>query len=92
MKHLDIIVQGEVQGVGFRQAAKAVANQLGVKGTVRNEKDGSVNIEAEADDTLLDLFLDFCREGSETSHVTLVESQEGKLKNYRNFEILKRGL
>jgi len=92
MKHLDIKVQGKVQGVGYRAAAKAVANQLGVNGTVKNEKDGSVTIEAEADETLLDLFLDFCRDGAETAHVTSIESHEGELKNYRNFEILRRGL
>ena len=92
IKHLDITVQGQVQGVGFRQAAKAVANQLGVRGTVKNEKDGSVTIEAEADETILDLFLDFCNEGSDTAHVTGVQSHEGELKNYRNFEVLKRGL
>jgi acylphosphatase len=92
IKHLDITVQGQVQGVGFRQAAKAVANQLGVKGTVKNEKDGSVSMEAEADESILELFLDFCNEGSDTAHVTGVQSHEGELKNYRNFEVLKRGL
>jgi acylphosphatase len=92
IKHLDITVKGKVQGVGYRQATKAVANQLGVRGTVKNEKDGSVTIEAEADDTLLELFLDFCREGAELAHVESLESHEGELKNYRNFEVLKRGL
>jgi acylphosphatase len=92
IKHLDITVQGKVQGVGFRQAAKAVANQLSVRGTIKNEKDGSVVIEAEADETILELFLDFCNEGSDTAHVTGVQSHEGEVKNYRNFEVLKRGL
>jgi acylphosphatase len=92
IKHLDIIVEGKVQGVGFRMAAKAVADQLGVRGTVKNQKDGTVAIEAEADSTLLDMFLDFCREGSDTAHVTGVQCHEGELKNYRNFEVLKRGL
>ncbi|MES2274401.1 MAG: acylphosphatase [Bacteroidota bacterium] len=92
IKHLDIIVEGKVQGVGFRVAAKAVADQLGVRGTVKNQKDGTVAIEAEADVTLLDMFLDFCREGSDTAQITAVQSHEGELKNYRNFEVLKRGL
>jgi acylphosphatase len=92
IKHLDIKVEGKVQGVGFRQSTKAVADQLGVKGTVKNEKDGSVSIEAEADETLLDLFMDHCHEGSDTAEVTSVQSQEGEVKNYRNFEVLKRGL
>ena len=92
MKHLDIIIKGKVQGVFFRASAKAVADQLGVKGTVRNDPNGDVVIEAEADQSTLDLFLDFCHEGPEDAKVTSVETNEGELKNYRNFEVLKRGL
>jgi len=92
MRHLDIIIKGKVQGVFFRASAKAVADQLGVKGTVRNDPNGDVIIEAEADKSTLDLFLDFCHEGPENAKVTLVETNEGELKNYRNFEVLKRGL
>jgi|SRR5476651_262439 len=92
IKHIDITVKGQVQGVGFRVAAKAVADQLGVKGSIRNQRDGSVAIEAEGDDTMLEIFLDFCREGSDTAHISSVDLHEGELKNYRNFEVLKRGL
>lgn len=92
MKHLDITVKGKVQGVFFRASAKAVADQLGVKGTVKNDPNGDVVIEAEADQPTLDLFLDFCHEGPENANVTSVETNEGELKNYRNFEVLKRGL
>lgn len=92
MRHLDITVKGKVQGVFFRASAKAVADQLGVKGTVKNDPSGDVIIEAEADQTTLDLFLDFCHEGPENAQVTSVETNEGELKNYRNFEVLKRGL
>jgi acylphosphatase len=90
MKHIDIKVIGRVQGVSFRATAKAVADQLGVRGTVRNMEDGSVFIEAEADESILEMFLEFCNEGSDYSEVTGVSVSEGELKNYRNFEILKR--
>ena len=49
MKHLDIIVEGKVQGVFFRAATKAVADQLGVKGFVKNLANGTVYIEAESE-------------------------------------------
>jgi len=92
MKHLDITVKGKVQGVFYRVTTKAVADQLGVRGTVKNDPNGDVIIEAEADQSTLDLFLDFCHEGPEDAKVTSVETNEGELKNYRNFEVLKRGL
>ncbi|MGE8242520.1 MAG: acylphosphatase, partial [Sphingobacterium sp.] len=40
MKHLNISIRGKVQGVFFRLTAKAVADQVGVKGFVLNQKDG----------------------------------------------------
>ncbi|WP_342648722.1 acylphosphatase [Mucilaginibacter sp. CSA2-8R] len=90
MKHLDITVRGKVQGVFYRASTKAVADQLGVKGCVKNMPDGNVFIEAEAEATLLDMFLEWCHEGPERARVTAVESQGGELKNYRNFEVVKR--
>lgn len=38
---------GRVQGVGFRYRAKYVAGQLGITGWVRNEWDGTVEMEAQ---------------------------------------------
>ncbi len=92
MKHLDITVKGKVQGVFYRTSTKAVADQLGIRGTVRNEADGNVIIEAEGEPALLDMFLDWCNEGPENAEVNAVETNEGELKNYRNFEVLKRGM
>lgn len=90
MKHLNIIIKGKVQGVFFRASTKAVADQLGVKGVVRNEANGDVYIEAEADDMFMELFLDWCAEGPENAQVTSVEKHEGELKNYRNFEVVRK--
>lgn len=39
-----LIIQGYVQGVGFRATAKHYAKNLGLTGTVRNLSDGSVEI------------------------------------------------
>ncbi|TWR24847.1 acylphosphatase [Mucilaginibacter achroorhodeus] len=90
MKHLDITVTGKVQGVFFRKSTKAVADQLGVRGFVRNEANGDVFIAAEADDAILDMFMDWCNEGPEDAKVTSVTTNEGEVKNYRNFEVVKK--
>ena len=47
MKHLSIHVSGKVQGVFFRASAKGKAEELNIKGNVRNNADGSVSIEVE---------------------------------------------
>jgi acylphosphatase len=71
---------------------KAVADQLGVKGFAKNEKDGSVYMEAEGDDFSLETFLEFCSKGSDKAVVEKVDILEGEWKNYRNFEIVKKSL
>ena len=90
MKHLNITVNGNVQGVSFRISTKAVADQLQIKGVVKNMPNGSVYIEAEGDDFSLDTFLEWCNEGPLQANVQKIEVVEAELKNYRNFEILKK--
>ena len=89
-KHLDIVVSGKVQGVYFRLTTKAVADQLGVKGTARNKPDGTVAIEAEGDPFSLDAFLEWCHDGPERAVVEKVVANEGEMKNYRNFEVIRK--
>lgn len=91
-KHFNIKVTGKVQGVFYRDSTKAVADQLGIKGFIRNENDGSVYAEAEGDDFAINQFLDWCREGPDRARVEHVESTEGEMKNYRNFEAVKKNL
>ena len=90
MKHLDITISGKVHGVFYRASSKAVADQLGIKGSARNRPDGTVFIEAEGDNFSLELFLEFCHKGSDRAVVENVSVCEAELKNYRNFEIVKK--
>jgi acylphosphatase len=52
-----IVFQGRVQGVGFRVRTKSLAQKFGVTGWVRNEPDGTVMLEAQAPEEILDAFL-----------------------------------
>ncbi len=91
MNHWKILVRGKVQGVYFRATTKAVADQLGIKGFVLNEPDGSVYIEAEGDDFALESLVDFCEEGPDGAEVTSVEAHKSdELMHFKNFEVLKR--
>ena len=92
MKHINIKIKGKVQGVFFRASTKAVADQIGVKGFVKNEKDGSVYVEAEGLATFLDMFLEWCHHGPDKASVEKIEVTEGELKNFNNFEVIKKNL
>lgn len=90
MKHWNIRISGNVQGVYFRFTTKAVADQLGIKGFVTNKPDGKVYIEAEGDQFALDSLLEFCHEGPDRAEVEHVEVEDSELKGFKNFEIIKK--
>lgn len=88
MKHLNIKIFGRVQGVGFRFNTKKKASDLGLKGFVKNENDGSVYIEAEGDEELLGKFVSWCEKGPSFAKVKRIEKEEGELQNFKDFKIV----
>jgi acylphosphatase len=90
MKSLKIIVSGRVQGVFYRASTKAVADQMGIRGIIKNKKDGSVYIEAEGDESFMDDFIDWCKYGPDDARVDDIVIEEIEVKNYRNFDVLKK--
>jgi acylphosphatase len=58
-----------VQGVYFRAFTRKKALQLGVNGYTRNLADGQVEIVAEADEDILEKFIQWCHKGPITARV-----------------------
>jgi len=85
MKHLNIKIYGQVQGVSFRYYSKEQANALGLTGFVRNATDGSLYIEVEGELEVLEKFIDWCRIGPSLAQVEKIEIEEGKVKGYKEF-------
>ncbi len=69
-----IRVEGRVQGVSYRAYAQKKATELGLIGFARNLPDGQVEIVAEGPADNLQLFVDWCREGSPASEVSAVQA------------------
>ena len=65
-----IIVQGRVQGVGYRWFSMQIAQQLGIKGYVKNLFNGDVEIFAQGDDASVQQFINQLRKGPSFSNVT----------------------
>jgi len=57
MKKVILHISGNVQQVGFRAKAVAIANALDIKGNVQNLPDGRVKIIAEGNDADLERFI-----------------------------------
>ncbi|MBF0699584.1 acylphosphatase [Streptococcus danieliae] len=90
MKKVRMIVQGRVQGVGFRWSVWELANSLGgITGRVWNREDGLVEILAQAEDTAkMALFIQEVRKGpSPFSKVTYVDVTLANFPSYEDFAI-----
>ncbi len=82
------VISGRVQGVGFRFFAERVANQLGIRGYVKNRWDGAVEVYAIGDAASLEEFQRHLAQGPRSAHVTgIEESDEPVRKEYSTFMI-----
>jgi acylphosphatase len=70
-------IRGRVQGVFYRESARAEAERLGLTGWVRNLPDGSVAAVAEGDEGPLQEFVAWCHRGPPAARVQSVEVTEG---------------
>jgi acylphosphatase len=86
-KHYNVIVSGKVQGVFYRASTKQKADELGVAGFVENLPEGTVYMEAEGEQRLLDELVQWCKRGPHGARVDNVEVTEGELMNFERFEI-----
>jgi acylphosphatase len=66
---LRIVVTGRVQGVGFRAWAIAEARRRGVRGWVRNRRDGAVEALLIGPPKALDAMVEACRRGPGAARV-----------------------
>jgi acylphosphatase len=85
---LSAIVKGDVQGVGFRATAKALAQQLKLTGFARNLADGSVEICAQGEKAQLEQLLAGLRKEFSAIHHIDFKFQPVKEK-YADFKILR---
>ncbi len=74
LTRLQAEVRGLVQGVNFRWYAQRRANELGLRGFVRNLPDGSVQVIAEGPRWSMEALLDFLRVGPSAAIVEGVET------------------
>ncbi len=76
LRHVHLTILGQVQGVGFRYFAYTMATQLGVVGWVHNLGDGSVEIEAEAPDLVMEQFIHYVKQGPSYGRVDELKVQQ----------------
>lgn len=73
MRRVRVLVDGRVQGVGYRYSACAEARRLGLSGWVRNRSDGRVELEAEGPEAEVEQMITWCRRGPAFAQVSQVD-------------------
>ncbi|MEW5871325.1 MAG: acylphosphatase [Chloroflexota bacterium] len=72
---LHAIVEGRVQGVGFRYFVEETAVNLGLQGWVRNRWEGSVEVVAEGPRASLEKLLAALQRGPRAAFVSNIENR-----------------
>jgi acylphosphatase len=69
------LIHGRVQGVGFRWWTRSLAIRLGIRGSVKNLPDGSVELRAAGDDAAMARLRAALHEGPPGSRVERVDEE-----------------
>jgi len=75
---LRLEIRGSVQGVGYRWSMAEQARRLGVRGWVRNRRDGSVEALVAGPPEALDRIVAWARKGPESAVVAAVDISAGE--------------
>ena len=85
-----LIIEGRVQGVGYRASLAEQAIALGLSGWVRNRRDGTVEAGIDGDAAAVDALILWAQRGSPAARVTqvIVEDLEPRASSDGTFKIL----
>ncbi|MCD4747404.1 MAG: acylphosphatase [Bacteroidales bacterium] len=89
-KLLNILISGDLRDAGIRFHTMQAAYKYGVRGTVRYIEDYSIFIIAEGEEDKLNNFVNWCKRGPLGVRVDKVEIEEGEIKNYKKFDMVRR--
>jgi acylphosphatase len=78
LKAFHVRVYGRVQRVGYRRFILDSAQELGLSGYVKNEKDGSVTIFAQGDEAILEKFIEMLKSPPPPAHIKSIDVGEAK--------------
>ena len=90
MHTIHLLITGKVQGVFYRASAKDVADRLGLKGWIRNTKEGDVEAVVTGEQNEVMLFARWCRQGPPRADVEDVIVTEKPEEGFADF-VVERG-
>lgn len=89
MPTIHLLIEGDVQGVFYRASAKKIADELGVKGWIKNTAEGNVEAVVSAGEEQLKQFKAWCRKGPAKAMVKRLEETEQEELSLVDFRIIR---
>ncbi|AGB41455.1 acylphosphatase [Halobacteroides halobius DSM 5150] len=68
-KAIKAVIEGRLQGVGYRASTQQQATKLNIKGYVRNSDGNEIEVIAQGEEENLEKFIQFLKEGTTRSEV-----------------------
>ncbi|MEM3405503.1 MAG: acylphosphatase [Candidatus Pacearchaeota archaeon] len=87
-KAIKLYIFGNVQGIFFRNFIKEKADEVGVKGYVRNKEDGSVECWFEGDIDKVEKLIEICSTQHKDAVIKRIDKIEEKFQNFKEFKII----
>ena len=81
-----VMVEGEVQGVFFREECRQQARDAGVAGSARNLADGRVEVVLEGEEDAVGRVVDWCRQGRSGAEVPGIDVSDEEPEGLSGFE------
>lgn len=73
-----LIIEGRVQGVGYRANTRRMANKLNIRGWVRNLRNGDVEVLVEGPEVEVQKLIVWCHRGPTSAYVSKVKVEKSE--------------
>lgn len=89
MPTVHLLIKGKVQGVFYRASAKEIADELGLKGWIKNTNEGYVEVLITGDEEQLKVFIEWCWKGPRRAEVEDVIVTRKEEIGFGNFSVIR---
>jgi acylphosphatase len=90
MPTIHLTIKGKVQGVFFRASAKDKADEIGVRGWVKNTDDGNVEAMVNGNKEQLQKFIEWCKTGPPRAVVTDIAITYKEEEIFDGFRVFRK--
>lgn len=89
MKIVHLLISGKVQGVFFRESARKLAEELRIKGWIKNRNDDKVEALISGDENDVNDFISWCHTGPERAEVTEMTVSQQPETSFEKFKVIR---